>query len=986
MPHPIAAPPASGPRSMVNGSLFPVIAQLVPIAQLVRIASIALTALIFVAPPQAAAEDVVKSPSDHRDYRYLELDNGLKALLVSDPSADTAAASLDVNVGSGSDPESREGLAHFLEHMLFLGTEKYPRSGEYRDFITEHGGSENAYTSFDHTNYFFYVNRAFLEPALDRFSQFFTAPLFNADYVGRERQVVHSEYTSKLRSDGRRIYYAAKQALNPAHPASRFAVGNNETLADREQGSIRDELVRFYRSHYSAGIMTLAVLGTEPLAVLEEWVRAKFSAIPNTSAGPLTLDAPLFAPGSLPARLNVIPIKEQRRVSFRFPVPSLEPHYRTKPVYLIADLLGHEGKGSLLSLLKEKGWAEGLSAGGGYRHENGATFDVSIPLTREGLEHIDEITSLMLRYIELIDRDGITAWRYDELRRLNELAFRFAEKAEPAAHVRRLASNLHEYPARDVMRGAYLLEGFQPELTRRYLSQLTPDNMLMTVIADGLDTSAKTDWFSVDYKLTALGDQAMKRWHTPGANHPAFALSEPNRFIPEDVSLREEAGATPIPTLLAQSPGFELWHQQDTTFKHPRTNFYVSVRSQLANDSPRHAVLTRLFTSLVNDQLQEFAYPASLAGMSYSLYKHLRGFTMRLSGYSDKEEVILARILEALTRPALPADRFQIIKERTIRRLENTKKNSPYNRAMSEVRELMLDANWTAGELLEALSGIEVGDLASFVPTLTSRIKIVALAHGNLRPDEARTLGDMVKTKLLVDAEPAEVPRARVVKLSPGVRLARQIDNSHSDSAIVMYYQGGEKSIAERARAGLLVQMMSSQYFASIRTERQLGYVVFASSMPIMDVPALAFVVQSPVAGPRQLETATREFVAGFATTIDGLEEAEFTRHKKALISRLLEKETTLKERTNRYWHELDSGYLSFDLRRQLAGAVDSLDLKEVRGFYRQILLDERRRSLVITATGNGTETAAGREGPDGARKVIDDLVEFRDSRAFFPR
>ena len=106
--------------------------------------------------PEATLEQgpfaVNKSPNDNREYRALVLKNGLKVLLVSDPSADKAAASVDVNVGTNSDPESFAGLAHFLEHMLFLGTEKYPAPGEYQEYIAGHGGSHNASTGYDYTN------------------------------------------------------------------------------------------------------------------------------------------------------------------------------------------------------------------------------------------------------------------------------------------------------------------------------------------------------------------------------------------------------------------------------------------------------------------------------------------------------------------------------------------------------------------------------------------------------------------------------------------------------------------------------------------------------------------------------------------------------------------------------------------------------------------------------------------------------------------
>jgi secreted Zn-dependent insulinase-like peptidase len=212
-----------------------------------------------------ADETVIKSPNDDHQYEYLVLPNQLKVLIVSDPATDKAAASLDVNIGSASDPAEYQGLAHFLEHMLFLGTKKYPEAGEYKTFISTHGGSDNAYTALEHTNYFFDIDKDHLEPALDRFAQFFISPLFTAKYVDRERQIVHSEYQSKLKSDGWRIRSAQKHALNPKHPVAGFNVGSVETLADKPGKPARDELIRFYEQHYSANLMTLAVLGKEPL-------------------------------------------------------------------------------------------------------------------------------------------------------------------------------------------------------------------------------------------------------------------------------------------------------------------------------------------------------------------------------------------------------------------------------------------------------------------------------------------------------------------------------------------------------------------------------------------------------------------------------------------------------------------------------------------------------------------------------------------------
>ncbi|MDG1231671.1 MAG: insulinase family protein [Pseudomonadales bacterium] len=106
-------------------------------------------------PSITSVLQIEKSPNDTRDYRYLELVNGLKVVLISDRKADKAAASLTAFRGSFHDPSERLGLAHFLEHMLFIGTEKYPEADGYFSFVQAHGGSSNAYTASDHTNYFF---------------------------------------------------------------------------------------------------------------------------------------------------------------------------------------------------------------------------------------------------------------------------------------------------------------------------------------------------------------------------------------------------------------------------------------------------------------------------------------------------------------------------------------------------------------------------------------------------------------------------------------------------------------------------------------------------------------------------------------------------------------------------------------------------------------------------------------------------------------
>ena len=101
---------------------------------------------------------------------------------------------MDVHVGSALDPKPLFGTAHFLEHMLFMGTTKYPSENEYSEFVSNHGGYENAFTSMTDTNFHFEVSNDAFGGALDRFAQFFISPLFSESATDREMNAVDSEY------------------------------------------------------------------------------------------------------------------------------------------------------------------------------------------------------------------------------------------------------------------------------------------------------------------------------------------------------------------------------------------------------------------------------------------------------------------------------------------------------------------------------------------------------------------------------------------------------------------------------------------------------------------------------------------------------------------------------------------------------------------------------------------------------------------------
>ena len=309
-----------------------------------------------------------------------------------------------MNVGHFSDPTDREGLAHFLEHMLFLGTKSYPDGSEYQKYMSQHGGSNNAWTATEHTCFFFDIHQQHFSAALDRFSQFFISPLLSKEFVEKERKNVDAEFKLKLKDDIRRLYDVHKETINQAHPFAKFSVGSIDTLADRKESDLTTEIRAFFHQYYRASAMTLVLEGPQSLDELAHLATSKFSDIKAATSPQPEIKTPLYLSEHQQIKINVKPVKNDRQLIVSFAMPSIDQYYQNKPESILTYLLGHEGKGSILSYLKKQRWALGLTAGSGINGSNFKDFNLSISLTELGEEHINDIVSSIFSYLNLMKK------------------------------------------------------------------------------------------------------------------------------------------------------------------------------------------------------------------------------------------------------------------------------------------------------------------------------------------------------------------------------------------------------------------------------------------------------------------------------------------------------------------------------------------------------------------------------------------------------
>lgn len=878
--------------------------------------------------PVAEVVEPTVSPNDTRDYRALTLDNGLEVLLVSDPQADKAAAAMNVDVGSADDPDTTPGLAHFLEHMLFLGTDRYPEADAYQNFISAHGGDHNAFTASRDTNYFFDIEPQALPEALDRFSRFFVAPRFNAEYVNRERNAVNSEYQARLRDDSRRLQEAINQALNPEHPMTRFSVGSLETLRDGDTSSLRERLVDFYKAHYGANVMHLTVIGPQSLDELEALVRDRFAEIPDRQLSRTEVDIPLVTDDALPARLQVKSLSQDKKVRFLFPIPDPQGDYRTKPAGYLANLLGHEGEGSLLAALRNKGWADGLSAGtmnGDGRH---ALFAVSVSLTPEGAKHIDRIQASLFDQIARIRKDGLQKWRYAEQARLNQQAFRFQQPGEPIDQVSQLAMNLADYPLEDVQYAPYRMDGFDATRIRDYLASMTPSHLLRVYSGPNVDGDDTSPYFDAPYTLTRLST-----W-PDAAPLDNLDLPPHNPFIARDLEVHEASGDKPH--AIVEAPSVELWHLANDRFGTPRVEWRFSLQNPDASDSASNAALTRLLAGWVTDSLNARFYPARLAGQSFDAYAHARGITLTFSGWRDRQARLMGDVVERLKEGNISEESFSRVKYRLSQQWQNAPQAPLHQQMYRTLSESLLRPQWTTSSMLEALDTLSVDDLRDYRDAFLGDLYLQTMAVGNLDADLARREGLQVANSLAPRLEASDIPSLSPLAV-PETPPTLHPHSTRNDAAVLRYLQGPDRSLDSQARLAVLGKMLESPFYNQLRTEEQLGYIVTAGYSPVLDAPGLAMLVQSPDTPSKRIAARMDDFLNDFDTRLQALDDNELAPYRDAVSSRLRERDNSLGEMTNRLWQTLAYAEPDFSRREKLADRVDAMDASAIRQAWRAL-------------------------------------------------
>ncbi|KAF8290752.1 putative peptidase [Trypanosoma cruzi] len=643
------------------------------------------------------------------------LQGGVKCIVIQDDNAKVPAAAMSIHAGQLNDPEFLPGLAHFCEHMLFMGTAKYPREDEYNSYISKNGGHCNAWTEDGSTTYYFTVAHDALEGALERFVEFFVAPSFNSSALSREVEAVHSEDEKNHNVDFWRIDELERSLFDPRHPRYRYGNGNITTLRDAPQAKnvdIRAELLKFFDAHYVSEAACLAVYSALPPETVLHIVEAPLSKMRVGKPSALRFlpkEDPLYAADTRGLWLNVRTIKKIRKVRIVWPVKSSAALWPSMPSDYVSYLLGHECDCSVFGVLRREYMATAMVVGPSRVDDDNDLLCVEITLTMDGLRRIVEVIDILYQGIGLAAR--VDSAVYAQMKAEKKINFESSDIGENADHCAALASSANQTSLQHCWAAGELLLEDDIPASEAYTAQLTPENGVVMLAwgdmpcddaatpapvakdeeeedneeceeeqgeeeeeeekeekdeaASGpldalpefaqLACNSATRFHMTKFSKCRIPDEIIAGWAASrcGPRHPALALPPANPFLSTEFTVYAGDGRHATVETFHTPYGVALVRKDAGHHKSFNTSIIWRCLSPCAYASPRNLYYMHVLRAILSDAVAEISYFGLLAALQNDIQLSAGGLVLSVTGPQHRIMEFFFAIFEKLFTPAV---------------------------------------------------------------------------------------------------------------------------------------------------------------------------------------------------------------------------------------------------------------------------------------------------------------------------------------------
>ena len=896
-----------------------------------------------------------KSKSDKLDYALKILSNGLKVLFISDPEASKSSAALGVNVGSLVDDRDVPGLAHFCEHLLSMGTTKYPSENEYASYLSKYSGSSNASTSSDRTIYYFTVSNEGFEGALDRFAQFFISPLFNEGSVEREITAIDNEFSKNINNDSYRFTQLKNSQMKKESVFNRFSTGNKQTLSIPD---IRDRLLVFYKKYYTSEIMNLCVYSKKPMDELVKFVEDLFILVPKLDdyQKPKYDEILPYDETNLKYLYKITPIKNVDQIVFSWFLPFCDNYY-ANPLKYLSFVFGHEGPNSLTASLYKDNLCNALVSSYLNNSNTYMSFSIAISLTKKGLDNYKEVILRTLKYIKIIQSKKISEEYFNDLNKITQIKFDYKNKLSPEVATTHYASLLMDYKPEDILFAGNIFKEFNEPLIRKYLDLFTLDNLNIYFPSNSFESECELTekWYGTKYHKEKI-DITEKEIDFYTCQH-YLDYAPKNKFIPKNFEiLQTPENIGKYPEKIIESKNCEVWFLQDNIFKKPKA-YLVSqylIPNNLCNFSNiKNRVISILLEKIINQELGEWVYMAKEANVMFGFSITNNKCKIIYCGFNDSLKEGMKEILTIFKNLNLNNKRCKETLELQLKELLKEAKNIYYGQNyqvnLEYIKSLLNEPSKNPEDLIDFLSEnkVSINDLIAFKNEMFKNSKIKCLCQGNITKETIIDIFNETNNILEIDINKEKKGKfliERPVEFRKNYNFifrAKSPNKNETNSSLISLYQLGMLNDKEILYLEIVHSFLQEKFYDQLRTKETLGYVVSLLMTSGGNSFCLAGLVQSNSKTPEFCAERVRSFIKESYQLIKNIKDDEFKSHVNSRLVLESKKDDNLNECFLRNWEEICEDTYKFDRKEKNCELLNISTKEEFIKFYEKYFINE---------------------------------------------
>ena len=889
---------------------------------------------------------LLKLKSDDSEYIYFTLENKLNVFIIHDKDVTNSSVAMRVNVGYMED--EIPGQAHLLEHMLFVGTNNNSETNYFSKYIESNNGYTNAYTSDDHTCYYYEIANNKLKESLDKFVDFFTVPTLSDESIDKEKEAVNAEHSKNKYNEGRLNYEIFKKIMNQDSPYAKFSTGCNQTLNIENIG---DKIRKFYETHYSANIMTLVIITNESFDDIKNVVTSKYNLIKNKNLNHNNKNDVEFIKQSKFTLMNSISDSDELKLYWN--VQSYYDNYIFSPLSFISHILGNEEKNTIHNILLDLGYVKSLSTGISYSNQQFSVFSINIKLTELGFNNYEQIIDIVYKYIDLLldlnNNDKLIELYEDYYKVLNFNATNYVKDgpSERVFNIINTFNDLNIDPSFILIKDTLYPKTFNKiyDNFKIETKKLNKNNCIIVLKSKKVNTFCqpcnieltyyehiKYNFIDIDiYNNTSQVDNII--FNLPNKNE--YISVENNLFFDTDF-IREEK------IIL---PGCNLFLYHVDKYKNPNVYIKLNIKFDTIVNDKSNRLLFLIYLNALETQLNSELYTMSCAGYNINLsydYEDTSEYEISIYGNYGKIFDVFSYIINNIG--------IEVQEKYIDLQLEKTKKyciNYKYIEQYKLIRSLLLEKvsnNYLSNDfVMDNIANINHIDIELLNKFLFTNNKIKMVICGNTN-DKIDKYANLLINKFKCTNESKDNTKFNFINNELSY-ITKPLNLDDKNCTVGIYYHicdnndlyeqlNNSDYLKKYAILRILNTQINKEYFTQLRTQECFGYIVSAS-MSIFSNNEFnkinnlcqRFLVQSPNKDTEKIICRIKQFIDEFEITND-IDEL-----KLQIIDELKKDHESISD-LSLYYFNKTYGDQFIDVNKLLIKIYENITIDDIIGVY----------------------------------------------------